>query len=418
MYRSLSTAVAILVLAAPVLACPFCDAPSLTLAEVLDQSEVVLLAEWAGGTKPEGETVGTTEYRVVNVTKGPEGTFDEGDRVSLVRYRPGMQGELVLLTGTQGRKLEWDPPMPVTKSIYQYIVRAPKPELPWSERLPYYVDFLEFPDQTIASDAYGEFANAPYDDIADLRKIYSPERLRGWLTSDETPPTRRGLYGLLLGLCGGADDERVMAEMVFAPTTEFRLGIEGVMSGYLLLTGDRGLKRIEESKFLSEYLMDANGKPLLDSDGEPQPVPFSETYAAMQALRFLWQYTDGVVPRERIKQSMRLLLDKPNLVDLVIADLARWKDWSVIERLTKLYGAEDYEAGAIKRAIIRYLTAATRDVPKEPSEKAGPHVTMATACLAELRKRDPETVIETERFLRLLSGPPRKPMARTAPPMP
>lgn len=394
------------------LACPFCDAPSLTLAEVVDQSDVVLLAEWAGGTEPQGEESGTTEYRILTVNKAPEGTFASGDRVSLVRYRPGRAGDLVLLTGTRARKLEWDPPTPMSKTVYQYVIGAPKPDLPWAKRLPYFVEYLEFPDQTIASDAYGEFANAPYDEIAKLSEIYPAERLRRWITSDETTPTRLGLYGLLLGLCGDAPDARAMEEIVFEPTTEFRLGIEGVMSGYLLLTGERGLKRIEDAKFLAEHLTDENGRTMRDDEGDPLPVPFSETYAAMQALRFLWQYTDAI-PRDRLKQSMRLLVDRPNLADLVIADLARWKDWSVIGRLVKLYGTEGYEVGAVKRAIIRYLTAATRDVPKEPDAKLGPHIALAKAGLAELRKRDPETVEETEKFLRLLEGPPR-----TAPPRP
>jgi hypothetical protein len=340
------------------------------------------------------------------VLKSTAEGFEPGAKVSLVRYRPGRKGDLFLLTGTMSRTLEWDPPMPVTETVYEYIAKAPAPKLAVVERLPYYLDYLEFPDQTIASDAYGEFANAPYEDIAALAGDFPRDRLRQWVSSDETTPTRLGLYGLMLGLCGDGSDAALMATKVFQPTTDFRLGIEGVMSGYLLIAGERGLDRLEQAKFVETQLRDADGKPLLDDEGQPQPVPFSETYAAMQALRFMWQYAEGVIPTARLQQSMRLLLDRPELADLVIADLARWKDWTLIDRLVAMYGAEGYDVGATKRAIIRYLVAATRDVAKEGP--TGAHVELAKAGLAELRKRDPATVAETERFLELLMGPPRK----------
>lgn len=401
-------AVAAVTLGTPsaVRACPFCNAPSLTLAEMVDQSDAVLLVEWAGGKRPEGEMPGETTYRVVRALKNGTRTFQAGDPVTLVRYRPGEEGELSLLTGTEVRTLEWSPPMPVDETIVRYIEKAPSPKTPTTERLAYYLDFLEFPEETIASDAYGEFANAPYDDIKKLRDKLPRERLRRWIQSDEIPPTRMGLYGLLLGLCGNRDDAAAMEEIILKPTTEFRLGIEGVMSGYVLITGTRGLEVIERTKFTAKFVRDQSGNPVLDDDGEPEPVPFSETYAGMQALRFLQQYEKGVVPSERLNASMRLLLDRPELSDLVIADLARWKDWSVTNRLVELYGTEGYEVGAVKRAIIRYLTAATRDLPAEKGAEPGPHVARAARGLAALRKRDPETVAETEKFLELLLGPP------------
>ncbi|GIS58489.1 MAG: hypothetical protein CM1200mP2_07140 [Planctomycetaceae bacterium] len=103
------------------------------------------------------------------------------------------------------------------------------------------------------------------------------------------------------------------------------------MSGYLLLVGEKGLPLIEQLKLKNQFLVDANGKVLTDKKGRKKLVPFSETYAAMQALRFMWSYADGRIAKPRLGQSMRILLDRPKLADLVIADLARWKDWSIRE---------------------------------------------------------------------------------------
>ena len=128
---------------------------------------------------------------------------------------------------------------------------------------------------------------------------------------------------MMLGLCGNADDAKLMEEKIVEQTDDFRLGVDGIMGGYLLLTGDKGLELIEKQKL-------TNSK-----------APFSETYAAMQALRFMWQYGDGRISVDRLRQSMRLLLDRPELADLVIADLSRMKDWSVQDKLMSLYDAPE-----------------------------------------------------------------------------
>ncbi len=400
MPRPISTrvAVAALVVASllatsrPSFACPFCEAPSRTLSELVDESDVVLVAEWAGGRQRQGNVPGETDYKVVRVIENGTRTFQKGDTVTIVRFREGEKGELVLLTGIEQRGLEWDPPMPVDETLLRYVEQAPKPDRPTVERLEYFLGFLEFPNQEVSNDAYAEFANSPYDEIVKLRAKFPRERLRKWIQSDATPPTRLGLYGLLLGLCGTAEDARAMQAMVLEPTTEFRLGIEGVMAGYVLLTGERGLRVIEETKFKAKLLTDADGNPILDADGDPEPVPFSETYAGLQTLRFLQEYESGVIPQERLNQSMRLLIDRAELADIVIADLARWKDWSNIGRIVKLYGTKGYDSGAVKRAVLRYLLAAER--------APGPQAARATAAIAYLAKRDPKFVPEAIEFIR------------------
>jgi hypothetical protein len=161
------------------------------------------------------------------------------------------------------------------------------------------------------------------------------------------------------------------------------LGINGVITGYLLLTGKDGLEEIDRLKL-----------------ADPKCV-FSETYAAMEALRFLWTYGDGRISTERLKMSMRLLLDRPEVSDLVIADLTRWKDWTVQDRVRNLYGAKEYNLPSVKRAIVRYLIASTKDVPADGAEKPGEHVAAGARYLEELRELDPKIVNEAERFFLL-----------------
>ncbi len=70
----------------------------------------------------------------------------------------------------------------------------------------------------------------------------------------------------------------MLAEKISSKSEEFRIGIDGMISGYLLLTGNTGLDNIDDWKFKIH-------------DGKK--AAFSETYAAMMGLRFMWQYAGG-----------------------------------------------------------------------------------------------------------------------------
>jgi len=375
------TAILLGVTATAGLACPFCSAPSLTFAEQVDQADAVVLVKWTEGKKSDGRLPGSTTYKISKVVKGSKASLKPGGDLVLSRYRPGKKGQLFLLLGQRTVNVEWGSPLEVTDASFKYITNAPEPKKPTVERLKYFLKYLEFPDTAVSNDAYSEFANAPYKEIAKLAKDLPRERIRKWVTSPDTPATRLGLYGLLLGLCGKAEDAKLMEKKILAQSSDYRLGIEGVMSGYLLLTGEKGLEVLEDAKL------------------EDEKVAFSETYAAMQAVGFVWEYAPGKIKKERLREAMRILLDRPTTADLVIAHLARWKDWDIQDRLMKLYDDEEYDIPAVKRSIVRFLLVCSKDVKEDaPPEKVPPHVKKAKANLKLLRKKDPKTVKDAERF--------------------
>ncbi len=395
MKSPLLIALAVTLLASQIaLACPFCSAPSLTLSEQLTQADAAVLVKWVDGKTPTEKSAGSTTYSIVEVSRGSKETLKKDDTLTVPRYRAGKKGDLFLLFGTKDKEIDWSSPLEVTEVTYQYIVQAPSPESPTTKRLEYFLKFLEYSDQLVSNDAYGEFANAPYEDIVKIKDKMDRAKIAKWITNKETSPTRMGLYGLLLGLCGNDDDAKLMEKKIEEQTQDFRLGIDGLISGYLLLTGEKGMETIDNSKL------------------RDKKAPFSETYAAMQALRFMWTYGNGRVSKERLRQSMRELLDRPELADLVVADLARWEDWSVQNRLMQLYGQGEYSIPSIKRAIVRYLlTAAKVQPPKvDETKKDDPTATkskpdelpasalQARANLEKLRETDPKTVKEAERF--------------------
>ena len=361
-------------------ACPFCSAPTLTLAEQFAQSDAVVLVAWVGAIKSEKDKPGTTTYSVVEAVRDPLKLHGKGTEIVLLGYRAGKAGDLSLLLGTKGTKIDWAPPIDVTETVFNYMMQAPAPDAPVQTRLQYFLKFLEYPEPTIATDAYAEFANAPYKDIVPLTDKFPRDKLRQWLASKETPESRLGLYGMLLGLCGEPEDAKLMeARIADNPSPQsVRLGIDGVMGGYLLLTREKGLEVLERTKMAD------------------RKVPFGETYAAMQAIRFMWTYGDGRIPPDRLRASLRILLDRPELADFVITDLSRWKDWSIADRLVLLFNDPAYDIPSVKRAIVRYFLACAKDM--KVGETPPAHVTTAKKHIEALRKQDPKIVRQAEQY--------------------
>ncbi len=61
---------------------------------------------------------------------------------------------------------------------------------------------------------------------------------------------------------------------------------------------------------------------------------------------------------------MEILLDRPTFAETAIKTLSRWKDWSIQQKLMRLYGTKDYDVDSTKREIIRFMIASTKDVDK------------------------------------------------------
>jgi len=371
-------------LPAVVTACPICGVPTITLAERYARADAALLVEWVSAKAAKGKTAESTTYEIVQVQRDPLGTCKTGERLDVEKFSAGKAGNLYLLLGKkiEETSIKWEEPVAVSETTFQYVVQAPSPETAAEKRLPYFAKFLEYPDLLVANDAFGQFVNAPTKDIVAVADKLPKENLRRWLSDPKTPVNRQSGYGLMLGLCGGTNEAKFLEQRIIAIDPGRQVGIEGLMFGYLLLTGDEGLAKIEKL-----YL--ANPKA---EDGV--------TYAAILAVRYFWSYGNGKISPARMQQSLRLLLARPTYFESAVKDLSRWKDWSLHEKLMQLYGTKGYEETSTKREIIRYMIASTKDVGKE-GDDVPPQVLAGRKCLEELRQRDARLVGETEKFFLL-----------------
>lgn len=377
--------------------CPFCDAPTLVMAEQIQMCDHLLLGKWVGGEKSTELRGGSAKFEVIDVGFSKGNRFKSGQVVEIPQYIAGSKTATYTLMGPEERLEDWHSPMEVTDEGWKYLSKMPVPVTDpkaQSERLKYFIPYFEHPDQFVSNDAFSEFAAAPYDVIVQIKDQLPREKILKWLTDPKTAVTRIGFYGLMAGLCGQPEDAALLEKKIVTLDADFRLGIEGVMAGYLLLSGEQGLVVLEDTKMRTKVASNAEGKEI--------PLPFSETYAVMQALRFMWTYEPDHLPKERLKQSMQILLDRPELADLVITDLARWKDWSIQDRLMAMYDDEKFSIPAIRRAIVRYLYYCSQDKGEATGEEvAAPTETALKAQenLKILEEKDPKTVGDAKRYL-------------------
>ncbi|MCE9546268.1 MAG: hypothetical protein K8T25_12200, partial [Planctomycetia bacterium] len=119
------------------------------------------------------------------------------------------------------------------------------------------------------------------------------------------------------------------------------------------------------------------GMPLVEEMFlKKKDADYTQTYSAIMAVRFHGQQAD-IIPRDRAIAALRLMLDRPQLADLVIPDLARWEDWESVDRLVELFKTSTKEWSYVRVPIINFLRACPR-----PEAKAK---------LDELAKLDPES---------------------------
>jgi len=361
----------------PAPACPFCSAVSLTFAQEIAQSQVAVVARLveppeAGSLLPKADgPLPKGRFAVVEALKGGElleaADLVESDGTRLVEtimLEAKPAGSTYLLLAVEPPKFVWSSPIPVSERGIEYLRRLADLPAKGPDRLAFFQKHLEDTDEALARDAYDEFAVAPYEDVRGLESRMDPTQLLAWIENPKVPANRRRLYATMLGVCGTkADADRIGAilEEVDPPAErrEVRTGIDALIACYATLKGPEGLDLVDR----------------LFLDRKARSIPFTETYAAVMALRFLGEESE-VIPRQRVLESLRRLLEDPKLADLVIADLARWEDWSVVDRLAELFENAGDDNLFVREPVVNYL----KSCPE-------PH---AAEVLARLEKIDPE----------------------------
>lgn len=376
----------------------------------VEWSDTVVIARRVKPAKSSPKSGQSVTCEVIQVIKADR-PIKRGTKITYTHFkrrpwRPQMAtGALLLLLGDRENRddkkssLSWEPHANASAGLAKYIREAPSTRIPEAKRLSYFFRFLEHAEPPIAADAFKEFEQLHlWKPVIAFGRTLKPVQLRRWVDDPNTFPKRRWLYAIFLGLCGTPGDAERLKRHISRVPRKYVEGRDGLMTGYLLLAGKKGVDFLDKTKLSRKWLLDDRGWAVLDKHGKKTPFPFYETYNASQALDNLWDRFPERIDRPRLRKSMRLLLDNPELNDLVISTLARWKDWSIQDRLMKLYGAKNYRQPATKLAIVRYMIYSMRATAKGKKADTQARVIEARKYLATLRKKDPKTVRKAERW--------------------
>jgi hypothetical protein len=91
-----------------------------------------------------------------------------------------------------------------------------------------------------------------------------------------------------------------------------------------------------------------------------------------------------VIDKSHLTKSLHHMLERPELADLVIPDLAKWEDWSVMDQLMDLFKKADEKTSWVRVPVINYLRACPLPRAKE--------------LLSECEKLDPAAVKRANTF--------------------
>lgn len=397
-YRVLATAVVVALLAGNgwlglgpgAAACPFCNAISKTLSEEIAGSDHVVFARRLAGTDvPVGETSNLTEptasgqqpsdagsarqaqhtaqFEIVEVLKS-RGGVEPGKQIELLYFGRHAEDVLFVVYGMGDEPISWSTPVALTPRSVDYIKRLPQLPASGPDRLAFFQQYLEDDEAMLAADAYDEFARAPYADVRALKDRMNRQQLLAWIRSPEISVSHRRLYLTMLGVCGQPEDADALEQLIRTDDRAVRSCLDALVAAYLNLKGEPGLPLVEEM-FLAN----------------PESE-YTDTYSTIMSLRFHLQEGQQI-PKERLLAALRRVLDRKDLADLVIPDLARWQDWSVIDRLVTLFKEADQKTSWVRVPVVNYLRACPLPEAKER--------------LQELAQIDPDAVRRAQQFFPL-----------------
>ncbi len=343
--------------------CPFCSAASQTIRQEMLSMDIVAIATLEPDGRPDID--GNATFLIERVLRGAKVVPDLGKKVEAGYFGPGKSNKKFLLLGVDPKSLVWSTPLPLTDEGVKYVdaVLALKDDS--LERLSFYQSYFEHADSLLARDSYDEFALAPYSDVVKLKSKMNREKLLSWIQDPQKSPDRKRLYYTMLGICGNKEDIALFESMLTSTESDKKAGLDALIAAYLMLKGEGGLDLVNK-QFLT------NSK-----------ANYPDVYSAVMALRFHGTESN-VLPKEAVLKSMRHLLESPELADLVIPDLARWGDWSQVDRLTELFKSSTDETSWVRVPVVNYLRACPLPEAKDR--------------LAELEKIDPKAVKRAKTF--------------------
>lgn len=317
--------------------CPFCEAVNLTFSEQIKINDLVVIATLTDAQEIPGdeEQPPKRQFEVRRIFKG-ENFIQPGTRFWANFKGDQPVGHSFLCWGIGPPLVNWAEPIASHPRIETYLEDIQRLPTNNAERLVFFQKYLQDDLDVLAADAYDEFAVATYEDLHAMKDQMDRERLLKFVQDPEVEERHRRLYFTMLGVCGTPDDVPLLEKLLTAKPAAEIAGLDSLVACYLCLKGGAGLDLIE--------------KQFLQTEG----VDFKQIHQVISALRFHGTEVE-IVERDKLVSTVRKLLSNPRLADVIIPDLARWEDWTVVDQLVTMFKEADTNPTWIRVPVFQYL---------------------------------------------------------------
>jgi hypothetical protein len=371
--RSITT-VLLLALTTYCYACPFCGTLSGTISDEINEAKVAIMAKCTAFRAAEDQdSLAIATFDSITFIKGVE--FVETKQGILVACLDRVAvGDLCLLLAYDCEPLEFGTPLKLSVSAQEYLVGLSSVPKTGRDRLAYFLKYVDDADTIVSDDAFNEFARASFKEVEEIRTLLDRKHVIEKLRDHKTTLQLRRLYWTFLSVCGLPEDREVFRQAwrESQQDKEFNPGLDAAISCLLVLCREQGLEEITKSIL------------------ENPKAEFGDVYSAILALRVHVQELH-ILPKESLLAAVRSLLRRVDVADQVIADLARWEDWTVVGQLVELFKATDKTNTRLRLPIVQYLLAC----PNADAKQA----------IIELEGLDPQTVRKARTFFGNVAKP-------------
>jgi hypothetical protein len=217
------------------------------------------------------------------------------------------------------------------------------------EMLRFAAKHLDDADPQIAEEAFLLFAKADDKLIGQVSRSLSAQMLRKLVKTPDLEPERLSMYAYLLGACGDKSDVELLRSLLNNPAPRFFRAYEGILAGYIMLQPKEGWA------FAHETMKDAKSSFVL-------------RYAIQRTMRFFFNAS----PEENAANVMLgegLALAHPDVADVAIQDLTRWKRWDHTKLIVSCYDKASHKSPLLKNSLVRYALACPQPEAKALVER-------------------------------------------------
>ena len=322
----------------PAAAC-FIDGRALSIVEDIDRAQAIFIV------RPLGQrSIVSNGYEVLRVVKSDNVT-QAGDSIEAPVAPRGLlqrANKLLLFHHESGY---WEVrPAGMLARFVDAVLALPTANSDdidgWRQRLEFFLPYLDFMDITIAQGAEQEFSQAPYRAIAALKPLIKRERILKRLQNSSYTAQRLQITLTLLAVSSESEDAALLEPMIDSFWQQSKTESLGtLLATYLELKGPDGLALIEQ-----RYLQD-------------RYRTIAEIRAALRALRFHLNEDTTNIPPEAALASMHILLERPQLMPLVIPDFIEHRDWRGLPQILHAFRTDAETSIWLRQSVLDYLRA-------------------------------------------------------------